>query len=299
MNKKVLAVALFTLSLAGCQGANASIQNGNDAIMTIGDKTYTKQDEYELIKKANGGVLTVQLAKNVVYDKTVGVTDEIKKDAQKSYDDLKNDYDDLDDQLKQMGYADKDDYIETVLIPEQQGLKLQKQYFTDNKDAIKKEYKPSLITVLKCDDEKTAQKAIDALKDGQDLASVYEAYTSADSTYSNSEIVCTTLDTTLPTRAINEAYKAKKEGVIDEVFTNDDGTTYAYVIIVSSNDYDKNIDAYESTISAGDSFESEIWTYYFTKYDLQIHDQDIFDYLKVNNPEYLIDYPELSESDED
>lgn len=298
MNKKIIASSLIVFTLCGCSGAHASIQNGNETIMTIGSTKYTRDDEYQLIKLSNGGSLTLQLAKNAVYDEVVGLSDEMKEKAQESYDSLLEDYSDLDSQLVQMGYRDASDYIEKVLIPEQQGIQLQAQYFKDNKEAIQKEYKPSVVTILKCDDEKTAQKAIDALKEGQDLADVYDAYSSADSSFSNEEIVLTILNTDCPTRAINQAYKQNKAGVIDEVFTNDDGTTYAFVVVVSSTDYDENIDTFEETISAGTDFEKELWTYYFKKYDLKIYDQDIFDYLKLNNPEYLLDYPELTEEDE-
>ena len=298
MNKMKWASCLLLIGLCGCSGAQASIQNGKDTLFTVGSTTYTKQDEYNLIKASNGGALTLQLAKNAVYDEVIGMDDDIRKAAQESYDDLASDYSDFEDQLKQMGYKDKDDYIDTVLIPEQQGNRLQTQYFKDNKKEIQKTYKPSIVTILKCDDDKTAQKAIDALKDGKELQEVYDTYTSADSSFSNEEIVCTTLNTDIPTRLINQAYKTKDTGVIDEVFTMDDGTTYSYVAIVSDKDYDKNLSKSEETISAGENFEKEMWVYYFTKYDLKIYDQTIFDYLKVNNPEYLLDYPELSEEDE-
>ena len=250
MNKMKWASCLLLIGLCGCSGAQASIQNGKDTLFTVGSTTYTKQDEYNLIKASNGGALTLQLAKNAVYDEVIGMDDDIRKAAQESYDDLASDYSDFEDQLKQMGYEDK----------------------------------PSIVTILKCDDDKTAQKAIDALKDGKELQEVYDTYTSADSSFSNEEIVCTTLNTDIPTRLINQAYKTKDTGVIDEVFTMDDGTTYSYVAIVSDKDYDKNLSKYEETISAGENFEKEMWVYYFTKYDLKIYDQTIFDYLKVNNP---------------
>ncbi|MGM9947658.1 MAG: hypothetical protein ACI32A_06280, partial [Floccifex sp.] len=81
MNKKIIASSLLVFSLCGCSGANASIQNGNETIMTIGSTKYTRDDEYQLIKLANGGSLTLQLAKNAVYDQVVGLNDEIKEKA--------------------------------------------------------------------------------------------------------------------------------------------------------------------------------------------------------------------------
>ena len=101
------------------------------------------------------------------------------------------------------------------------------------------------MTILKCDDDKTAQKAIDALKDGKELQEVYDTYTSADSSFSNEEIVCTTLNTDIPTRLINQAYKTKDTGVIDEVFTMEDNKVKSFIvqkrIILTRADIDNNI----------------------------------------------------------
>ena len=35
---------------------------------------------------------------------------------------------------------------------------------------------------------------------------------------------------------------------------------------------------------------------YLTKYDFRVFDQDIFDYLRVNYPQYLVTRPDLMES---
>ena len=34
------------------------------------------------------------------------------------------------------------------------------------------------------------------------------------------------------------------------------------------------------------------------KYNFEVHDQDVFNNLKANNPEYLVSRPDLSESDD-
>lgn len=82
MNKMKWASCLLLIGLCGCSGAQASIQNGKDTLFTVGSTTYTKQDEYNLIKASNGGALTLQLAKNAVYDEVIGMDDDIRKAAQ-------------------------------------------------------------------------------------------------------------------------------------------------------------------------------------------------------------------------
>ena len=292
----ICASALSLFLLAGCSGAKATISNSSDVLFTVGSTKVTAEDEYNLLKNASGGSMTLELAKQAIYDQVVPATDEMKEAAQEEYDQLAGYYDDLEQQLIDIGYEGTDDYMNTVLIPEQQQDALETQYFIDNKDGIRKQYKPSIATILMCDSEDDAQAAIDALNDGEDVDSVYTQYTSADSTFTNTEIVITTLTEDVPTRCINQLFKASEKGVLDEVFTNDDGTTYAYVAILKTHGYDNNVETFQEEISSSsDTLETEMFTYYFTKYEFNVYDQDVFDYLKVNNPEYLIKYPELAE----
>ena len=58
-------------------------------------------------------------------------------------------------------------------------------------------------------DEKTAQKALEAVQDGTELDKVYEEYSSDSASYSNEEVLITTQSTDLPTRLINTMYKQK------------------------------------------------------------------------------------------
>ncbi len=297
MKKRTICLTALSLFLiSGCAGAKATITNANQTLFTVGNTTITAGDEYNLIKQANGGSMTLELAKRAVYDKIVPVTDEMKEAAQKEYDELESYYSDLETQLQSIGYESKENYIEDVMLPEQQKAALEKQYFQDNKTAIRKQYKPSLATILRCDSEDIANEALNALKNGEDLNTVYLKYSSADSTFTNEDIVITTYNTDVPDRLINKLYKADKKGLLEEVFTKDDGSGFAYIGILNSHSYDKNIDAFrEEIISGSDSISNEMYKYYFETIGFEIYDQDIFDYLKVNNPDFLIKFPEIAQ----
>lgn len=67
------------MMLTGCSGATASISDKDKAIMTIGDTTYTKGDEYDLLKISTGTDLTMELVKQSIYKKEVKVTKAMKK----------------------------------------------------------------------------------------------------------------------------------------------------------------------------------------------------------------------------
>lgn len=103
--------------------------------------------------------------------------------------------------------------------------------------------------------------------------------------------------TDISTRMISKLYKTKKAGVIDEIFTNESsGTTYAYVAVLVTNTYKDIKDEVYTTLSSDDDVKKACLVYYLKKYNFEVHDQDVFDNLKANNPEYLVSRPDLAKS---
>ena len=300
MKRKALLLLGTALLLTGCGGAQSTVSDSSESIMTIGDTTYTKGDLYDLLKAASGGNMSVELIRQAILDEEIGRGDEIKQAAQDSYAELESNTPDIEDQLISAGYEGKDDYIDKVLIPNAQYEKLTEKYFDDAKSDIRSEYKPSVVKIIQCDDEKTAQKALEAVQDGTELDKVYEEYSSDSASYSNEEVLITTQSTDLPTRLINTMYKQEDAGVADEVFTSKSGsgTTTAYVAILVDNDYENIKDQIIENLSSSSDFSTQCLVYYLNKYNFTVHDQTVFDYLRENNPEYLVEFPELSERDE-
>lgn len=295
-SKAVLA-GLCTLLLAGCSGAVTSVPDGSSKLFTVGSTTVTKNDEYELIKMASGPTLTLSAAKQLIYDEEIGVTDEIKEEAEETYESYASTSDSFEDTLKSYGYADKQAYIDDVLIPSLQSDALLEKYFEDAKDAIEEEYHPVLASIIQTDSEDNANKALEALKNGEDAAKVAAQYGESDATYTGAEQIITTQDTTLPTRLQNMLWETTETGVIDEVFSDDtstDDVTY-YVAVLVSKDYDENLDKIVDALSSVSQISTDCVVYYLKKYDFEVHDQYIFDYYKANNPEYLVTRPDLSE----
>ena len=143
----------------------------------------------------------------------------------------------------------------------------------------------------------TAKKALKALKDGTDPEEVASQYMVDSATYSGKETLITTKKTDISTRMINKLYKTKKAGVIDEIFTNESsGTTYAYVAVLVTNTYKDIKDEVYTTLSSDDDVKKACLVYYLKKYNFEVHDQDVFDNLKTNNPEYLVSRPDLAKS---
>lgn len=294
MNKKLMLAALSGVMLAGCSGAVTNVSDADQSLMTIGDITYTKGQVYDFMKKSQGANLTMQMAENVIYDKEVPVTDEIREKAEASYNEYARD-EDLSAYLQSMGYKDKQDYIDRVLIPSVQAEQLLNKWFDDDKDEIVAEYKPSKAQIIVTDSEDNANKALEALKDGKSMSDVYSQYGSQGTGYDGTASLVTTLDTSLPVRLINTLANAEsKAGVVNEVFTSDSGTQY-FVAVLVTNNYDDLKSDLISTLKNDSSVTDACLVYYLKKMDFKVYDQDIFNQLKINNPKYLVQRPDLAE----
>lgn len=292
----IAAGAAGLLFLAGCSGATASVSDPDKELMTIGDVTYTRGQEYEYIKKSTGPNLVMQMAEEVIYDKEVPVTDEIRKQAEDNYNEYAKTSDNLESYIQSMGYKDRQDYIDKVLIPAVQAEKLLTKWFTDAQEEIVQEYKPSRAQIIQTDSKDSADKALQALKDGKSAQDVAGQYQMEGTSYNGTAAIVTTMDTVLPTRLINTLSSAEsKAGVVNEVFDNDDKTQF-FVAVLVSNNYDDIKGELESTLKNDSTVTEKCLVSYLTKYDFRVFDQDIFDYLRVNYPQYLVTRPDLMES---
>lgn len=292
----IAAGAAGLLFLAGCSGATASVSDPDKELMTIGDVTYTRGQEYEYIKKSTGPNLVMQMAEEVIYDKEVPVTDEIRKQAEDNYNEYAKTSDNLESYIQSMGYKDRQDYIDKVLIPAVQAEKLLTKWFTDAQEEIVQEYKPSRAQIIQTDSKDSTDKALQALKDGKSAQDVAGQYQMEGTSYNGTAAIVTTMDTVLPTRLINTLSSAEsKAGVVNEVFENDDKTQF-FVAVLVSNNYDDIKGELESTLKNDSTVTEKCLVSYLTKYDFRVFDQDIFDYLRVNYPQYLVTRPDLMES---
>lgn len=295
--RKPALLALSSLLLAGCAGASTSVPESSEKLMTIGSKTITKGDEYQLLKRYAGPQMVLTDVNRMIFDKEVGVTDEIKKEAEDTVA-MYDTGDTFEEQLKQAGYESKQAYIDDAIIPGLQQQELTKKYFQEAKEEIETEFRPVLAIIIQTDSEDNANKALEALKNGDDAGKVGAQYAPEDSTYTGSEQIVTTQDTALPTELLNALLDAGKEGVLGKVYTNDTSTDEVdyYVASVVSTNYDKNLDKIVAALSSNQTIATDCQVYYLKKYGFEVHDQYIFDYYKANNPQYLVTRPDLAET---
>lgn len=295
--KKIFALSAAALMLAGCGNGETTIPDGSEVIMTVGDKKITKGTEYTLVKDYYGPSMGLTLANRLLYDKEIGRPEDVVQEAQEQLDDYASS-EGFEDQIKAIGFDSLEDYRDTALVPGVQSTRLQEKYFTDAKEEIIQNFDPVLAVIIQTDSEDNANKALEELKNGQDAGKVGAQYAADGATYTGTEQIVSTADTTLPTTLLNAIQDATKDGVLDQVFTNDTSTDDKeyYVASVVSMDYDKNLKKIISALSSNQTIQSDCQVYYLKKYEFEVHDQFLFDYYKANNPEYLVTRPDLAEA---
>lgn len=296
MKKISILLLSSALLLSGCSGHTTSISNGDKKLMTIGDTSYTNQDVYSLLKSSKGASEAISEIQSVIYDKEVKQTKALKEEADKQYESYKNSSEQFKKSLKAEGYTKKT-YIKQYIMPSLQAEKLLDKYFDANKKAIKKEYKPCMAVVLQTDDKKTAKKALKALKSGTSESEVFSQYASSNANFSDSDTLITTKSTGVPTRLVNTLAKQKKTGLVDEIFeSDDDDSSQCFIAILKTNKYKDVKSSLKDNLSSDSDLATECMQYYLKKYNFEIHDQTIFDYMRNNNPEFLVNHPELQKN---
>lgn len=145
--------------LGGCASqVNTKVTEPDKPLMSIGDTTITRNDEYELIKRVNGPSLMIQGIQLLIYNKEVPVDDEIKR-SRWNAEKLWSDSETFLKQIQTYGYKDKEEYLNQVIIPSIQSNKLLEKYFEENAEAIEETYRPVVAAIIETDSEDNAQKS--------------------------------------------------------------------------------------------------------------------------------------------
>lgn len=300
--KTALSVLMLSSILTGCAGAQTSVKKGDSTLFQVGDTVVTKQQVYDTVKYNKGASYSIEKIKEKIEKLEIKNEDQIKKRIDilyKQYEEYYGKEASFESQVKNSGYKDVNEFKKKVLQPQVLEELLMEKYATKRIDKYLKQYKPVIAKVLAVEGEDSAKEAAKELKSGASWDDVYTKYTSQSSSYQNTKKVLTTSDSDLNPDDIKALYKNKKTGVMTKVYTpsNSDSTTHYLINVVSC---DATSDEYYADFinqlkSLDSNFEKNLWKHYLKKHNFEIHDQDIFDIIRVDNPEYLYQYPKLNE----
>lgn len=282
--KKILVSACALALLAGCSDASAKVANGSETVMTVGTQTFTKADVYSMMLNSVGGDEVYNDTMAYISEQEVEVTDEMKEEAKNMIDFYNMLYgSQFSEYLKTSGMSE-DEYLENVVIPSQRQEALPKKYIEEHFDELVATYDPIQVIVLSFTAEEDAKNALTALKDGSLTAA--EAASQNNSSSAGTEEVVTNSSMTYDSAVMSVI----RSGTVDDGWVevpSSDGATFYLVNIVSKTPADFK-DAAITALAGITAVTSAANDHYLRTYNFHVYDINIYNSLKENHPELLI-----------
>lgn len=278
--KKIVALMLSAMVLAGCSDGHATISNANEKIFSVGNATVTKGDVYSSLFNSIGSYVVISDATKAVLNANVPVTDEINAEADEtmsSYEALYGDA--LDTMVASYGYKDAQDYRDNGVIPSIQAKALYEMYVTDNWDTIKQDKNPKKGVIISVSDADTAADVMNALNEGTELTDVISEYSLSHS--GAEELIYADSDYPVEVMTmVNSATDATYATV-----TCSDGSIY--VLSVTQNDPEAIKEEVVADLALTEDIQVAALTYYIKAAGFKVYDRDLYDTIKLSYPEYL------------
>ncbi len=296
---KLICLMGAALTLSGCGNAYADISHGSEVVATIGDVTITDGDLYPQMKVDSGTEYTLTMIRAMIYDQEIEVSDEMKEKAEEEYKSnakQAEEYYDMtmEEYLQRLGYTDKEEYIEKVLLPTYEQIELNKKYFDENNEEFLEDYTPVKARIFQTSDQDKASQALDELKDGADFKEVTKEYGDT-TTYDGSEELYYS-GSNLASVVLNKLSSQEEENTLINEVIVDSTTGYYYIAYFVSNDYETIKDDIIDTLSSNESITTDAMVYYLKKHNFTVYDADIFNSMKTSYPQYLVQRPDIAEA---
>lgn len=178
--RKLLTLLSLVLFLAGCSDATARLSTPNAPVIEVGNTIITQNQVFQYLTSRDTSSVIISMAKNILRNAQVEVTDEIRKLAAA---DLKTMRDILQDDfelgLRQLGFRSEEEYMEMALIPLAQQNVMMEKYITDNLDFIVATYFPRQARIIEFTVEADAQEVLDGIKAGGSTEELGKANTTS------------------------------------------------------------------------------------------------------------------------
>lgn len=278
--KKIVALMLSAMVLAGCSDGHATISNANEKIFSVGNTTVTKGDVYSSLFNSIGSYVVISDATKAVLNANVPITDEINAEADETMSSYEAMYGDaLDTMVASYGYKDAQDYRDNGVIPSIQAKALYEMYVTDNWDTIKQEKNPKKGVIISVSDADTAANVMNALNEGAELADVISEYSLSHS--GAEELIYADSDYPVEVMTmVNSATDATYATV-----TCSDGSIY--VLSVTQNDPEAIKEEVAADLALTEDIQVDALTHYIKAAGFKVYDRDLYDTIKLSYPEYL------------
>ncbi|WP_207120146.1 hypothetical protein [Bulleidia sp. zg-1006] len=281
--KKVAIAFVVALALAGCSDAVTKVKDAKDTLVSIGGENITKGSLYNFMKKSSGASTVNSMAIKKISEKEVPVNDEMRKNAQETLANYKKLYgDNFFAYLKRVNLSEEQ-YVKEYLIPSQQAKKLAEKYINENYDTIVKKYQPVQATVLRFSSKKDSEEALAKIKKGEDPLKVANAHKASGKFIKQ----IFTLDSKQIDALVRNAVQSQNEKLGWTTVTSSNGSSYNLVRVHSKNTKELK-DSVVQYLRRNDKITSDSNTYFFKKYKFHVYDKGIYDAMKSDYPQSLV-----------
>lgn len=279
--KKILILAACMLLLAGCSDASANITNGNEAVVTMGEASYTRQELYNFMSNYGGSYYAVVNAQKTILDTEVPVTDDMISSVDATlelYNQMMGSY--FETYLQSQGFSGTEQYRE-ILIQNEQLTELYKKYVDANYDSLSATFAPKKIQLMKFGTEDEANNALQSVKDGADFATIAQENNSS---VDGAEQLVTS--TSSFETVVQYAINTQAAGELSEVIGNDDKTAY-YIVKVVTTDANELKEEAVPVIAGADTIADQTIQYYFKEYNFTVYDINLYNQLQQSYSDLL------------
>jgi len=290
--EKVLTIAAAAgccVTLSGCSDASARLSDSKTVLFKIGDTSVTKGEVYSTMMTMSGASTCINNATNTIAKKEVEVTDDITNQAKSTLDTYKSMYgDSFASYLKQAG-MDEDSYLNDYLVPSLLASKMTDKYVKSHFENLCKAYKPFKATILAFtseDDLNAAKAELDAGTDAATAASSHNSSSTGASTlYTNeSTDIDSYVRTAISALTPDDGWQEVKSS---------DGATFNLVRVDADDPDDFKDEAVEALANISE-VSSASTSYYFKKHKFHIYDITLYNGIKADYSDYLVQDDESS-----
>ena len=113
--KKMIALLLACLVLAGCSDAYASINNANETVFSVAGTTMTRGDLYNYMQAQDGGYTAVNMAMENILNAKIEVTEE---DTEAKLVEISKQMGQSVDEIKKTVLKGQEDYLKSTILSE-------------------------------------------------------------------------------------------------------------------------------------------------------------------------------------
>lgn len=290
--KLIIITLAALLTLTACSsGVNTKVSNGDEVIADIKGKVISKNDIYEYSKLRFGvnliqsNLIEMQLEQLVeLTDEDIKLADEKLADAKES---LGESFEAL---LNASGYADEEDYYERLILQNIRAEKMLDIYLSENSEYITQLLNSRKMRQLTLENKADAEAALKELQAVENLdAASFEEIAKKYLNEDGKNLTPTKVEHIYTGREENTFYntqlKDTKPNTLSEVIMLKEGFG---IIFIDDLDVTEDLDLIKESLKNDEKVDAIVsktmHAHYSAKGNFEIHDSQLFDLWKDNNP---------------